>query len=318
MIEVPFPQHTREESFPFAHNLMPVTDNLDGFRNFTEQYPTFSFCPYLADKTSESWQNSTSRRYMNQVLPGLLYVPVNIADGDDTGLVEFIRYADSAADIPAVNITQPHKSTPALREYFYGNPSSNENIDTLIKVGGDGLRPLDLNAPSFINWFEESVQAFKETNVVIVGVGGVGEPIAKHIDKKRPQSITLVDINDKSILASLLDSASTYRSRLSDMDNIKERTIVINASGKDGISDDTGLLQFLEASRPGTFVDLRPQLKLDIVEAAKDAGWAAYTGNGMNARNDYELLCGIMDYLKTLEGNRPSFEQFSRIVTSAS
>ena len=38
------------------------------------------------------------------------------------------------------------------------------------------------------------------------------------------------------------------------------------------------------------FVDLRPQLDIEIVNVAKEFGWNAYAGFCMNSRNDYVLL----------------------------
>ena len=308
------------QEFPFINELIPVTEGLDGFKQFVEKYPGFNFCPYLADKTEDEWKISTSRQYMNQVLPRFLYIPVNIGDSDEEMLAKCIQYADDNSAVAAVNITKPHKSAPVLRKYFYGDEDSSQNVDTLIKAPADGkLHPFDLNAPAFINWFEESVGLFKDMDIVIVGAGGVGEPVAKHIDRRGPSSIHLVDIKDRSNLAAVLTNNTHYYHHLSEVDLNSSGLIVINASGKDGISDDTGLLEFI-ASQPsiGIFADLRPHLHIDIVEQAKAYGWEAYTGNGMNARNDYELLTGIMDYLDIAPCDRPSFSEFSARVAAAS
>lgn len=308
------------QEFPFMHELVPVTEGLNGLIQFVEKYPGFNLCPYIADKTEDEWKMSTSRQYMNQVLPNFLYVPVNIGDGDNEMLAKCIKYADDNPMVAAVNVTKPHKSASVLRKYFYGDENSLQNVDTLIKAPADGkLQPFDLNAPAFINWFEESVGMFTGKDVVIVGVGGVGEPVAKHIDGRNPSLIHLVDIKDRSNLAATLTNNAHSYHHLSEVDLSGGDLIVINASGKDGISDDTGLLKFI-ASQPsmGIFVDLRPHLHIDIVEQAKAYGWVAYTGNGMNSRNDYELLKGIMDYLNVAPGDRLSFAEFSARVAAAS
>ena len=305
--------------FPFAHELISVVDGLDGLKKLIEQYPDFHFCPYLADKTDDEWGVSTSRQYMNRVLPNFLYVPVNIRDGDNEMLLECVTYAQDNSSVTAVNITKPHKSAPVLKSFFYGDDGSTRNIDTLIKSNADGsLHPFDLNAPAFVNWFEEAVGPFAGRDVVIIGAGGVGEPLAKHIDAGNPASIRLVDVRDKSALAASLKSEASYHQRIEDILLENEGAIVINASGKDGISDDTGILEFIASSPKGTFADLRPQLQLEIVEKAKELGWSAYTGNGMNARNDYELLTGIMDYLRIAEEARPTFAEFEQKVAAAS
>lgn len=77
--------------YPFKHNKIPVADGLDGFVEFAKKFPGFTFCPYVAEKDDEGWDKSTSRVYMNQVLPRFLYVPVNVAKNDLDGLGEFFR-----------------------------------------------------------------------------------------------------------------------------------------------------------------------------------------------------------------------------------
>lgn len=310
----------QNNQFPFADRLIPVVDGLDGLKSFMESYPDFGFCPYLADKTEAEWEVSTSRRYMNQALPQFLYVPVNIRGGDDEMLARCVQYADNNAAIAAVNITKPHKSASVLRKYFYGDETSSQNVDTLIKSPVDRkLHPFDLNAPAFINWFEEEAGSFAGKDIVIIGVGGVGEPVAKHIDTKNPASICLVDVKDCSSLATTLTHNVRYYAHLHDVTPSGGDLIVINASGKDGISDDTGLLEFISSRGGGdVFVDLRPHLRIDIVERAKACGWLAYTGNGMNARNDFELLTGIMDYLEVAPEDRPDFSGFSAKVAASS
>jgi shikimate 5-dehydrogenase len=308
-----------DKSFPYTHEIIPIVRGLDGYQTFVEQFKDFNFCPYLADKTDKEWAVSTSRQYMNRVLPHFLYVPVNIDAGDTDEVRRFVTYADNTSSIAAVNITKPHKSTEALREYFFNDPHSSRNVDTLIK-GEDGkLQPFDLNAPAFTNWFKKNVTDFKAKEVIILGVGGVGEPVAKHIDKEEPSKIYLVDISDRKVLSQTLKSQATYVQTLDEIPRANQNTIFINASGKDGLSDDTGIYSFL-ANSPGRgiFVDLRPQLKIEIVEAAKECGWDAYTGNGMNARNDYELLLGITNYLKISAGEIPTFQDFSEKVSEAS
>lgn len=92
-----------------------------GLEAFTDQYPVFKFCPYVAEKNVTGWDKSTSRVFMNQVLPNSLYVPVNIVKGDLDALRSFLIAEQDRKDVPAVNITQPHKSSPVLRELYLGD-----------------------------------------------------------------------------------------------------------------------------------------------------------------------------------------------------
>jgi hypothetical protein len=111
-----------DPEYPFLHNKISVADGLEGFTGFIEKYTDFTFCPYVAEKDPEGWDKSTSRVYMNQVLPHFLYVPVNIPKGDLNALGNFFSFVQNRKDIPAVNITQPHKSSPVLRQscsHFY-------------------------------------------------------------------------------------------------------------------------------------------------------------------------------------------------------
>ena len=56
-------------------------------------------------------------------------------------------------------------------------------------------------------------------------------------------------------------------------------------------------------------------LNIEIVNVAKEYGWDAYTGFGMNSRNDYVLLQKIQE----LTGIKiPSFKEFEKLVASAS
>jgi hypothetical protein len=61
--------------FPYAHEKIPVAQGADEFVAFVEKYPDYAICPYVAFKDSSDWDKSTSRVYMNQLLPRFLYVP---------------------------------------------------------------------------------------------------------------------------------------------------------------------------------------------------------------------------------------------------
>jgi len=306
----------RIPEYPFLHDKIPVANGLEEFLTFAERYPDFTFCPYVAEKDAEGWDKSTSRAYMNQVLPHFLYVPVNVPKGDLASLRAFFVAVQERADIPAVNITQPHKSSPVLRELFLGDANSDANVDTLIRSEGK-LEPYDLNSSAFVEWYKSDVGPFEDRPVMLVGVGGVGEPIAKKIAAEKPSSILLVDVADKTDFAAQL--GATFQPTLSAIleAGLPENAVVINAAGKEGATNESELWELIKkGAANGTFVDIRPHLDIEIVEEAKRRGWRAYTGYGMNARNDYVLLQGIARQISG--ATPPSFEEFQQLVAAAS
>jgi hypothetical protein len=156
------------ENMPFQHSKIPVSNGLEGFIEFAGQYPEFSFCPYIADKDPAQRDVSTSRAYMNQVLPNFLYVPVKFPKGDEQQLASFFEHVAQQPNIPAVNITQPHKSNPVLRRMFLGDEHTDANVDTLIRDESGRLVPYDLNAAAFVGWYLDEVGGFEGKNVVLI------------------------------------------------------------------------------------------------------------------------------------------------------
>lgn len=304
--------------YPFSKEKIPVCQSINDLQNFIEEYSTFLFCPYLAYKDEDAWSKSTSRVYMNQVLPNFLYTPINIAKDDINTQKEFFNFIWSNPKVIAINITQPHKSNPILLQKF-SNPTI--NIDTLIRNEKGDMVPFDLNAPSFVDWFNNEVSSFNDKTIIIIGVGGAGEPIAKKISELKPLEIILVDPIDKTNLVRDLETKVkvSYKSNIQSInqDMNKSNLIVINAAGKDGADDSSGLQEWLKYNfiKNGIFIDLRPQLEIDIVETAKKIGWQSYSGYGMNARNDYSLVTEIA---KVINETPPSFENFKNLVISAS
>jgi hypothetical protein len=145
--------------------------------------------------------------------------------------------------------------------------------------------------------------------------------MAKRIAAQHPSQLVLVDPTDKSDLAENLAqlTVTKYRASLSEVDGstLPDGVIVINAAGKEGATDESGINQVLEANadKEGVFVDIRPHLTIDVVEKAKELGWDSHTGHGINAQNDYILLTGITDNLKMAP---PTFEHFEKLVAQAS
>ena len=112
---------------------------------------------------------------------------------------------------------------------------------------------------------------------------------------------------------------TTFTSSLQDAVKfgLPEGVIVINAAGKEGATNEPELWDLVQkGASKGVFVDIRPHLDIEIVEEAKQYGWDAHTGNGMNARNDYVLLQGISRQIPG--ATTPSFEEFQELVARAS
>ncbi len=304
---------------PYATSRIPVAHGLQGLLALMAVNPEFAVCPYVAGKTDQQWEHSTSRVYLNQVLDRLIYVPVSIAADDLSGLSELARWARQEPRVVAINITHPHKNHPAWRQALADPTTPVSEIDTLIRDASGWLRPYSLNAAAFLGWYHTQMGSFAGANVVLVGVGGVGEPLARLVARQEPAELVLVDPQDKSALARELGACWLPSVReVPALLSAGHSLVVLNASGKDGGSDDTGLAHLLATHHqavPRTFVDLRPQLQVPLVDHAAAHGWSAWTGHGMNAHNDYELLTAMA---ACLGQQPPSFAQFQALVAAAS
>lgn len=162
------------------------------------------------------------------------------------------------------------------------------------------------------------MSTLKNRSVILFGVGGVGEPIARRIAKEGINSLYLIDINSKDNLAKELSNNTkvTYLEKLNEICLENDSFIFINCTGKEG-GNDNSAVEFLQKYKNmnNIFVDLRPQINIEIVNLAKKLGWDAYTGFGMNARNDYTLLKEISELINI---KIPSFEEFKKLVEEAS
>ena len=271
-----------------------VCYGVSALKDYLDVNKKAKICLYLAEKTDEAWDISTSRVYMNQIDENFKYLPVNIKKGDYDSIREVYKIAENDNRIVAINQTQPHKSNPVQKEYFIGQDIP-QNVDSLVKDESGKLKCFNLNGPAFSEWFEDEVTSFKNKIVIVFGVGGVGEPIARIIADKNPNKMYLIDIYSKEELKNELSKKVSvqYFDKLSkvDFNNISDNLILINCAGKEG-GDDSDIENIIKNLRNlnNIFVDLRPQLDIDIVNTAKNYGWDSYTGYGMNSRNDYVLL----------------------------
>lgn len=310
-----------EVQLPFANNKVPICNSVDELNKFLSTYPNYKFCLYLAFKDNEGWEKSTSRVYMNQLFPNFIYLPVNIRKDDLDSLKEIYKLAEQNEQIVAINQTQPHKSNQVLKEYFHNLPNLPTNIDTLVKGENNKLLPYDLNGVSFVEWFKEEVDNFTEKVVILVGIGGAGEPIARRIILDKPNKLFLVNPSSREQLKEELSKLGAVE-YYPDINSIKveeniNNLVVINAAEKEGASDETGIYDLLEIykNKHNTFVDLRPQLDIEVVEKSKELGWKGYTGYGMNARNDYTLVTMIAELINQ---EPPTFIDFKKLVADSS
>lgn len=270
---------------------IPVSHSVRDVISFLNERRDCAFILYLAHKNRVGWARSTSRVYMNEISPKLLYLPVDIAKNDLHLLRQIYALAKRSRQIIAINQTQPHKSNPVLRKLFRRSPLT--NIDSIIKRGNT-LVPYSLNATAFLSWYESDVGSLKNSNVIIIGVGGTGEPIARQLITHKLKTLFLIDPVNKKKLAAELSSITTtyYRPRITNelIEQLNGTTIVINASGKEGAENGSSIQTILTLKTKGIYVDLRPQLELKQVLRAKKLRWRAYTGFGMNVLNDYRFL----------------------------
>ena len=127
-------------------------------------------------------------------------------------------------------------------------------------------------------------------------------------NKKIPKNELCVELSKKGIIE--------YTSSLSEIKLNDKKLIFINCAGKEGV-DESGINELLMKFKEKgcVFVDLRPHLQIDIVEKATKLGWKAYTGHGMNARNDYSLLTKIAELIGIIP---ISFDEFKELVAKAS
>ena len=298
-------------------NKMKICKSIREIEEYLIENKDIKVCLYLADRTEATWKMSTSRTYMNEINNKFVYLPLNIKKGDINTLKQIYELAETNKQIIAINHTQPHKSNMALKEYFK-NIERPKNVDVVLKNKEEKLSCHNINGPSFIQWFEEEVTTLKQKTVIVFGVGGVGEPIAREIANRGPKKLYLIDICSKHKLAEELSNITdtSYFESLSKVEFDTKEVILINCAGKEG-EDDTEVRKLLEKFKNigNIFVDLRPHLDIDIVKQAIKLGWNGYTGFGMTSINNYTLLKKINEVINI---EIPSFKEFKKLVKSVS
>jgi shikimate 5-dehydrogenase len=268
---------------------IPVISSLKQLKSYMLNHKEKCLCLYLADKTRAQWNRSTSRKYMNALHPELVYLPVNVRKGEVECLKKLYRLADDPRII-AINHTSPHKSNPVLKRLC----KTGGNVDFIIRDSKGRWKPYDLNGPSFVDWFRSEIGSFTDRTFIVLGVGGAGRAIADELGKHKPKELIMIDKNRKVMSIA----------------KVKSSLVLVNCTGKTV----KGLASFL-SSHKGIFIDIRPGLHLPIVERAKSLGWKAYTGHGMNARNDYIMMRLIFRRM----GKKPiAYAKFKKLVASCS
>lgn len=80
-----------------------VCDGVKELKAYLDTNNEVKICLYLAEKTKEAWDISTSRVYMNQIDKKFLYLPVNIKKGDMEAIREVYNIAEEDSRIVAIN-----------------------------------------------------------------------------------------------------------------------------------------------------------------------------------------------------------------------
>lgn len=64
-------------------------------------------------------------------------------------------------------------------ELFKGRADVPTNVDAIVKDDSGRLQPYNLNGPSSVGWFNDEISTFENKIIILIGVGGVGEPITR-------------------------------------------------------------------------------------------------------------------------------------------
>jgi shikimate 5-dehydrogenase len=285
-------------SNPFSERPPPVCGSVAAIEQLVGCHPGCGVCLYLGDRSPRDWADSLSVRYVNRLLGSLIYVPVNVAAGDREGLREVYRYARAEPRVVAINHAQPHKSSPELRSLV----GSSDRVDFVAREGGS-FRGYDLNGPAFLGWLLTEMPSLDRAAVVLLGVGGAGEAIARAVAARGPAELVLVDPADRSELAaSLAETVPTRYAAAPPQDTAapQRAVVLVNAAGDAGSDAALGSLAAWQAD-DRLFADLRVSPPRELLAEARRLGWRAHSGEGMNLHNDHRML----EKLAALAGEKP-------------
>jgi hypothetical protein len=209
--------HNTHDFAPFPynyHNPVPVLTPGE-LTDYCEKRPGYLIAFYLGDKDEQAWGRSTSRFHMNdELLPGVIYLPIQIENGDIDGLKTVYRAAMAYNNVIFINHAAPYKSNAVMKRVAQ-NPEAdgdyfvrNDDIGTFSIEDGNGKACIEMLKDKF------GVSDFSKPAYIIVGTGNAGALFAREISKYENAKLFLVDRLDKSELAAQLH-ARYYNDALS-------------------------------------------------------------------------------------------------------
>jgi|GEM_PF-5435537 len=299
-------------------NKVPVCHNASHVSYYAKENKDKKLCLFFADYPEHRWDNSMTRRYMNQIGDGLAYLPMNIKGGDLETIEDVYRLMATSSQIIAINHTKPHKGNSRMEQF--ADQNSPYIADVILKIDGKPTL-MNLNGTAFVDWCKKTLTGFKGKQVVLLGAGGSGGAIAEKIAlEESPKSLHLVDLLPKTELTNRLVGRGVpakYFQKLTDFRLTSKRDDIVfaNCSGMDGVNDPT-TISFLEehGAKDNSFVDIETDKKVKTVIAARNLGWRAADGVGMALTNDYKLVTLMNQFHQT---GLLTFAQFKKLVDAA-
>jgi shikimate 5-dehydrogenase len=288
----------------------PVIYSPAEFVDYLQTRPDKWIMGYFGEKTEEGWAASTSRRHMNRIWDEVVYLPLNVADGDEQVLNEYYDLARSYPQVLGFNHTNPHKSNAVMRARF--GPGEG---DVLIRTG-DSFAIRDCNGQAAVELLHKLLQADSLTGVQLAVVGGLGASgrlIALAAAKEAPARLIIVDIVDNPAfladLARLCPTVQMVRG-LENLPALGGRVALVNATRHQNARTGISILPLVQSyDQPqNAFLDLLmgtgDEEKVLKMPHADGHEYVVYT--------NYRLS----QLIETAAGNlrQVSFAEFERIV----
>jgi len=172
------------------------------FASLLRENPHMYIMGYMGEKDKEGWAYSTSRFAMNRLWGNFAYIPINIADSDETAIKAAYEIIRSYPNALGINHTNPHKSNDVMRSFF--SPNSNPGGlpvegDVVIRSGG-GFRIADCNGIAGAEMACEllSPQSIHSATVAVIGAfGASGRLITQALLNRKPGELILCDIAER-------------------------------------------------------------------------------------------------------------------------